>query len=70
MQYNRMADGLLCPLPKKVIDTGMGLERLCMALQGKESNYETDVFTALISKIGVLTEVKYGKDPQKDIAMR
>lgn len=45
MQYNRMADGHLEPLPKKVIDTGMGLERLCMALQGKGEYYETDVFT-------------------------
>ncbi|WP_289769327.1 alanine--tRNA ligase [Muribaculum intestinale] len=70
MQYNRKADGTLEPLPAKVIDTGMGFERLCMALQGKKSNYDTDVFTPLIDKIGQLAGMKYGKDAKVDIAMR
>ena len=70
MQYNRKADGSLEPLPAKVIDTGMGFERLCMALQGKRSNYDTDVFTPLISKIGELAGKKYGDDTKVDIAMR
>ncbi|MDE6436780.1 MAG: alanine--tRNA ligase, partial [Muribaculaceae bacterium] len=58
------------PLPAKVIDTGMGFERLCMALQGKTSNYDTDVFTPLISKIAALSGKEYGKDHQVDVAMR
>ena len=70
MQYNRMADGHLEPLPAKVIDTGMGFERLCMALQGKKSNYDTDVFTPLISKISELSGKKYGVDEKIDVAMR
>lgn len=70
MQYNRMADGHLEPLPAKVIDTGMGFERLCMALQGKKSNYDTDVFTPLISKISELSGKKYGEDTKVDVAMR
>ena len=70
MQYNRKADGSLESLPAKVIDTGMGFERLCMALQGKKSNYDTDVFTPLISKIGELAGMEYGKDSKVDIAMR
>ena len=70
MQYNRKADGSLEPLPAKVIDTGMGFERLCMALQGKQSNYDTDVFTPLISKIAELSGKKYGDDHRVDIAMR
>lgn len=70
MQYNRKADGSLEPLPNKVIDTGMGLERLCMALQQKRSNYDTDVFTPLIGKIAELSGVKYGNSPEQDIAMR
>ncbi|WP_279159485.1 alanine--tRNA ligase [Muribaculum intestinale] len=70
MQYNRKADGSLEPLPAKVIDTGMGFERLCMALQGKKSNYDTDVFTPLIDKIGQLAGMEYGKDAKVDIAMR
>jgi alanyl-tRNA synthetase len=52
MQYNRKADGSLEPLPARVIDTGLGFERLCMVLQGKKSNYDTDVFQPLIQKIG------------------
>lgn len=70
MQYNRKADGSLEPLPAKVIDTGMGFERLCMALQGKKSNYDTDVFTPLISKISQLSGLKYGEDHKVDVAMR
>ncbi|MDR1980229.1 MAG: alanine--tRNA ligase [Tannerellaceae bacterium] len=70
MQYNRKADGSLEPLPAKVIDTGMGFERLCMAIQGKTSNYDTDVFQPLIGEIAALTGVAYGEDKQKDIAMR
>ncbi len=70
MQYNRKADGSLEPLPAKVIDTGMGFERLCMALQGKQSNYDTDVFTPLIGKIAELSGLSYGKDAKVDIAMR
>ena len=70
MQYNRMADGSLQPLPAKVIDTGMGFERLCMALQGKTSNYDTDVFTPIISTIASLTGCKYGDNQDVDVAMR
>ncbi len=70
MQYNRKADGSLEPLPAKVIDTGMGFERLCMALQGKTSNYDTDVFTPLITKISELSGLRYGENPKVDIAMR
>lgn len=70
MQYNRKADGSLEPLPAKVIDTGMGFERLCMALQGKTSNYDTDVFTPLIETIGRFSGMEYGKDAKVDIAMR
>ncbi len=70
MQYNRMADGHLEPLPAKVIDTGMGFERLTMALQGKKSNYDTDIFTPIISKISEISGLKYGKDEKVDVAMR
>ena len=70
MQYNRKADGSLEPLPNKVIDTGMGFERLCMALQGKTSNYDTDVFQPIIKAIADMTGSEYGADKQKDIAMR
>ena len=70
MQYNRKADGSLEPLPAKVIDTGMGFERLCMALQGKKSNYDTDVFQPIIKAIGDLAGITYGKDPKIDVAMR
>jgi len=59
MQYNRKADGSLEGLPAKVIDTGMGFERLCMAVQGKLSNYDTDVFTPIIAEIGRVTGAKY-----------
>ena len=70
MQFNRKADGSLEPLPAKVIDTGMGFERLCMALQGKQSNYDTDVFTPLIDKISQLSGKKYGENHKVDVAMR
>ncbi|MDE7380896.1 MAG: alanine--tRNA ligase [Muribaculaceae bacterium] len=70
MQYNRKADGSLEPLPAKVIDTGMGFERLCMALQGKKSNYDTDVFTPLIHEIERISDKKYGQDAEIDVAMR
>ena len=70
MQYNRKVDGSLEPLPNKVIDTGMGLERLCMALQGKKSNYDTDVFQPLIGKLGEMCSKKYGENKDVDIAMR
>ena len=70
MQYNRKADGSLEPLPKRVIDTGMGFERLCMALQGKTSNYDTDVFQPLIQSIAAMSGKRYGDDPKADVAMR
>ena len=70
MQYNRKADGSLEPLPKRVIDTGMGFERLCMALQGKTSNYDTDIFTPMIQAIATLTGIEYGADAKSDVAMR
>ena len=70
MQYNRKADGSLDSLPAKVIDTGMGFERLCMALQGKISNYDTDVFQPVIQVIAGMAGTIYGKDKQQDIAMR
>ncbi|MDC6365680.1 MULTISPECIES: alanine--tRNA ligase [Flavobacteriaceae] len=70
MQYNRKADGSLENLPEKHVDTGMGFERLCMVLQGVQSNYDTDVFTPLIREIETITAHKYGKNEQTDIAIR
>ena len=70
MQYNRKADGSLELLPHRNVDTGMGFERLCMTLQGKQSNYDTDVFTGMIHKIEELSGKEYGKDGNVDIAMR
>ena len=70
MQYNRKADGSLESLPAKVIDTGMGFERLCMALQGKTSNYDTDVFQPIIRVIGEMCGKQYGNNAQDDVAMR
>ena len=70
MQYERKADGHLENLPAKNIDTGMGFERLCAVLQGKNSNYDTDVFTGMLSKIGELSGHKYGEDKKTDVAMR
>lgn len=70
MQFNRKADGSLEPLAKKVIDTGMGFERLVRTIQGKQSNYDTDVFQPMLRKIGELTSCTYGKDENIDVAMR
>ena len=70
MQYNRMADGHLRPLPAKSIDTGMGFERLCMIMQGKKSNYETDVFSGLIGKVEAFSGHKYAEGGNVEVAMR
>ena len=70
MQYNRKADGHLEPLPARNIDTGMGFERLCMVLQGKTSNYETDVFSGLIGKLEEFSGKKYHDGEKTDVAMR
>ncbi len=70
MQYNRKADGSLEGLPKHVIDTGMGFERLVRAMQGKTSNYDTDIFQPIIKEIARLSEKEYGKDEETDVAMR
>ena len=70
IEFNRKADGKLENLPEKHIDTGMGFERLCMVLQGKQSNYDTDVFTPLIGKLEQITGKKYGKAEETDIALR
>lgn len=70
IQYNRQANGSLVPLPAKHVDTGMGFERLCMVLQGKQSNYDTDVFTPLLSEIANITGIAYGSDAKSDVAMR
>jgi alanyl-tRNA synthetase len=70
MQYNRKANGTLEVLPNKHIDTGMGFERLCMALQGVKSNYDTDVFTPIIREIETITNTTYNKDEKTDIAIR
>lgn len=70
MQFNRKADGSLENLPHTHVDTGMGFERLCMAVQGKTSNYDTDVFTPIIDRIASLSGIGYGKAEDSDIAMR
>ena len=70
MQFNRKADGSLEPLAKKVIDTGMGFERLVRTIQGKTSNYDTDVFQPMLKKIGEICHCTYGTDEKTDIAMR
>jgi len=70
MQFNRKANGSLEPLPEKHIDTGMGFERLCMVLQGVQSNYDTDVFTPLIREVEIITGKKYGTNEETDIAIR
>ena len=70
IQYNRKANGSLEPLPQRHVDTGMGLERLCMSLQGKRSNYDTDVFQGLIQAIAKLCGKAYGKEEDVDVAMR
>ncbi len=70
MQFERKADGHLEPLPAKNIDTGMGFERLCAVLQGKKSNYDTDVFTGLISRIEKLSGHSYRESEKTGVAMR
>lgn len=70
MQYNRLNDGTLKPLPANHVDTGMGFERLCVALQGKTSNYDTDIFQPLIQYIARKSGNVYGSDEKTDIAMR
>lgn len=70
IQFNRQPDGTLKKLPDQHVDTGMGFERICAVLQDKNSNYDTDLFTPLLDKIGDLAEVSYGTDEQTDIAMR
>ena len=70
IEYERKSDGSLVNLPKKHIDTGMGLERLAMVLQGVTSNYETDIFSGIIQEIEKISDYKYGHNEEKDIAMR
>jgi alanyl-tRNA synthetase len=70
IQYNRQANGSLVPLPAKHVDTGMGFERLCMVLQEKQSNYDTDVFTPLLAEIAKITGIAYGNNKKSDVAMR
>ncbi len=70
MQYNRMADGHLVELPAKHVDTGMGFERLVRVLQGKTSNYDTDVFQPIIQAIAKMSGIEYGKAEKTDVAMR
>ncbi len=70
MQFNRKANGSLEPLPAHHVDTGMGFERLCMILQGKQSNYDTDIFQPTIREISEMSGKKYGEDPKSDVAMR
>ncbi|MEI6852545.1 MAG: alanine--tRNA ligase, partial [Bacteroidota bacterium] len=70
IEFNRKADGKLELLPAKHVDTGMGFERLCMTLQGVQSNYDTDVFQPIIQQIALMAGCKYGTNTNKDIAMR
>ncbi|MEI6048565.1 MAG: alanine--tRNA ligase [Bacteroidota bacterium] len=70
IQYNRRSDGVLEQLPSKHVDTGMGFERLCMVVQGKKSNYETDVFQSVIKEISAITGKGYGENEKWDIALR
>ncbi len=70
MEFNRKADGSLEKLPAQHVDTGMGFERLCMVLQGVQSNYDTDVFQPLIRELETMTNTNYGKDQKIDIALR
>jgi alanyl-tRNA synthetase len=70
MEFNRLANGSLQPLPAKHVDTGMGFERLCMVLQKKQSNYDTDVFQPLIAEISKISGIAYGSSQKSDVAMR
>lgn len=70
IEFNRTTNGNLTPLPAKHVDTGMGFERLCMVLQGKKSNYDTDVFQPIIQEIATMSNISYGKNEKTDIAMR
>ena len=70
IEFNRKASGALSPLPAKHVDTGMGFERLCMVLQGKKSNYDTDLFKPIIDKLAERAALKYGNNNETDIAMR
>lgn len=70
IQFNRQMDGGLKTLPSQHVDTGMGFERVCAVLQNKSSNYDSDVFTPLLDEISKLAGISYGKDEEKDIAMR
>jgi alanine--tRNA ligase len=70
IQYNRRTDGVLEQLPSKNVDTGMGFERLCMIVQGKKSNYETDIFQSVIKEISAITGKAYGVNEKWDIALR
>ena len=70
IQYQRLANGKLELLPAKYVDTGMGFERLCMVLQGKQSNYDTDIFQPCIQEIAKMAHVLYGDNTEQDIAMR
>ena len=70
IQYNRRTDGVLEQLPSKNVDTGMGFERLCMIVQGKKSNYETDIFQSVIKEISAITGKAYGVTEKWDIALR
>jgi alanyl-tRNA synthetase len=70
IQYNRKVDGSLEFLPNKHVDTGMGFERLCMVVQGKKSNYDTDIFQSVIGELSVITGKAYGKNESWDVAMR
>ena len=70
MQFNRTADGRLEPLPKPAVDTGMGLERLCTVMQGKKSNYDTDLLQGIIRYVAKLAGKRYGHDPKDDVSLR
>jgi alanyl-tRNA synthetase len=70
MQFNRAEDGTMTPLPKPSIDTGMGLERITAVLQGKQTNYDSDLFTTIFARIGSVTGQEYGRDDKTDTAMR
>ena len=70
IQFNRKSDGTLELLPEKHVDTGMGFERLCRVVQGKDSNYDTEIFSPLIDKISEITNIRYGNNKESDIAMR